>query len=466
MKKHFHRKTIIAFLLLGCMLFSACGKKPPSGDRYEVVDGKIVLVPGGTEDVIHTGYENGPSPGEAATDPGVEITDGTALFPDEAYNSLQAGDALIDTLKARLLTACDACREIYLAADKGTAMNVTLSTADLSAMLSAIAAAGYSAQDSNGAFNMQGYEALDDFASKAAYGQDDVNGTYMIVYPDGHISAFLLSRAEGRWHLYSSSAAWNDDGSARIYSEGRYAVGKVRYTAKGWLIYNRDTSDFDENQRANTDSYVMLRVLPMDSEAKTLCQRYVEPVGYFENNLFLTNWDENYFTPIDFNSLYAYIFAMYNGTEMLSSYNARSYYHTVAGTKLYLIPQDIFENNVGVYFRIDSGTLRAISDYTAQLRGYLFLGYDTDYYNVTPRTPFPEVVSYTYNSNGTITMVVDAVNKWYGTDKSFRHELTVRPGNGNTFQYVSNRLLEAEETMLPAQKLAEMLNVERAKTPY
>ena len=446
MKKLFHRKTIIAFLLLGCMLFSACGNKQPSGDRYEVVDGKIVLVPGGTEDVIHTGYENGPSPGEAA-----------------AYNSLQAGDALIDTLKARLLTACDACREIYLAADKGTAMNVTLSTADLSAMLSAIAAAGYSAQDSNGAFNMQGYEALDDFASKAAYGQDDVNGTYMIVYPDGHISAFLLSRAEGRWHLYSSSAAWNDDGSARIYSEGRYAVGKVRYTAKGWLIYNRDTSDFDENQRANTDSYVMLRVLPMD---KTLCQRYVEPVGYFENNLFLTNWDENYFTPIDFNSLYAYIFAMYNGTEMLSSYNARSYYHTVAGTKLYLIPQDIFENNVGVYFRIDSGTLRAISDYTAQLRGYLFLGYDTDYYNVTPRTPFPEVVSYTYNSNGTITMVVDAVNKWYGTDKSFRHELTVRPGNGTTFQYVSNRLLEAEETMLPAQKLAEMLNVERAKTPY
>ena len=47
-----------------------------------------------------------------------------------------------------------------------------------------------------------------------------------------------------------------------------------------------------------------------------------------------------------------------------------------------------------------------------------------------------------------------------------RHELTVRPGNGSTFQYVSNRLLEAEETMLPAQKLAEMLNVERAKTPY
>ena len=150
------------------MLFTACGKKQQKGDRYEVVDGKIVVVPAETDDVIHTGYETGPSPGEAAADPGVEITDGTAIYPDEEYNSLQEGDALIDTLKARLLTACDACREIYLAADKGTAMNVTLSQADILSMLSAIAAAGYSAQDSNGAFNMQGYEALDDFASKAA----------------------------------------------------------------------------------------------------------------------------------------------------------------------------------------------------------------------------------------------------------------------------------------------------------
>ena len=65
-----------------------------------------------------------------------------------------------------------------------------------------------------------------------------------------------------------------------------------------------------------------------------------------------------------------------------------------------------------------------------------------------------------------ITMVVDAVNPWYGSDKSFRHELSVRPGNGVNFQYVSNRVLEADSTMLPGQKLSAMLNVERAKTPY
>ena len=465
----YNGKNLIALLLLCCLLFSSCGKQQPRTEHYEVVDGKIVLVEGDEgdgADIIHTGYDD-PAPGEAASADGTLSSDGAAGFPDdEEYNSLQEGDAQIGALQARLLTACDASREIYLAADKGTARNVTLSANDIASMLTAIAGAGYPAQDSAGNFDLQGYEIMDSFCTAAAYSAEDTSGTYMIVYPDGHISAFMLSRTDGVWHLYSTSAAWNEDGTTRIYSEGRYAVGNVRYTSKGWLIYTRDTSDFDENQRSNTDAYVMIRVMPLSAEAKTLCQRYVEPVGYFENNLFITDWNEQNFAPIDFNSLYAYIFAMYNGTEMLSSYNARTYYHSVASTKLYLVPQDIFENNVGVYFRVSSQTLRAISDYVPELKGYLFLGYDTDYFNVTPRTPFPEVVSYTYNADGTITMVVDAVNPWYGSDKSFRHELTVRPGSGVNFQYVSNRVLEADSTMLPSQKLSAMLNVERAKTPY
>ena len=60
-------------------------------------------------------------------------------------------------------------------------------------------------------------------------------------------------------------------------------------------------------------------------------------------------------------------------------------------------------------------------------------------------------------------MIVDAVNPWYGTDKAFRHELTVRPGNGSSFTYVSNKLYDDPSNILPAQKLSDMLNVEREK---
>ena len=454
---------ILAFLLLAALLLPGCGKQTQQGTHYEIIDGKIVEVRPQEEAVIHEGYDvPAPAPGEASAG-STEISDGVASWQDEEYNSLAEGDPNIERLKARLLTVCDAAREAYMAADKGSTMNVTLSVANLASMLQAIGNAGYPAQDSNGLLNMQACTNLDIFARMADETNADVEGSYFIVYPDGHISGFMLVRESGRWHLYSSSIAWNEDGSVRIYSQGRYAVGTVRYTQKGWMIYTRDTSDFDENQRANTDSYVMIRVLPVESEARRLCSLYVEPVGYFENNLFTTSWNEAYLTPIDFNSLYAYIFGMVNGTDMLSTYNIRYYYKAVGGTKLYLIPRDTFEYNVDQYFRIDHSFLRSISDYSSSLGGYFFLGYDRDYYNVTPRTPKPEVVSYTYNANGTITMIVDAVNPWYGTDKAFRHELTVRPGNGSSFTYVSNKLYDDPSNILPAQKLSEMLNVEREK---
>ena len=453
---------LTVLLIAVSVLLSGCGEKAQDRIRYEIIDGKIVKIQADEEQVIYNGYyEPSSVPSEAAAGD-TEITDGIA-WQKEEYNSLSDGDPAIERLKARLITACDAARESYLSAEKGSTMNVTLSTASLASMLTAIGNAGYPAQDSNGDLNMQSYQLLDAFGHTASETRADTEGNYFIIYPDGHISGFMLVREGGVWHLYSSSAAWNENGSVRIYSEGRYAVGTVRYTQKGWLIYTRDTSDFDENQRANTDSYVMLRVLPLDSEAKMLCSRYVEPVGYFENNLFITNWNEANFTPVDFNSLYAYIFGMVNGTDMLSVYNIRFYYKAVGGTKLYLIPRDTFEYNVDQYFRIDHAFLRSISDYSAAYGGYFFLGYDRDYYNVTPRTPKPEVVGYSYNSNGTITMVVDAVNPWYGTDRAFRHELTVRPGNGNSFTYVSNTLIEDSGNLLPAQKLSEMLNVEREK---
>lgn len=444
--------------LAGAAVLSACGKTKNDQVRYELVNGQVVIA----------GEESQPEEEifpEAGTFDTSQINEGTA-YVKEAYNS-QASDVngVLAKLKEDLGKAADACREAYISAYKGEAVNVSLSDEGMASMLNAIGEAGYSACDSLGEFDMRAYSAMDSFGRRISTEEGNISGTYFVVYRDGHLSGFTLARESGVWHIYSASAAWNDDCSYRVYSEGRYAVGKAEYTEKGWLIYSRDTSDFDENQKANTDSYIMIKVLPADPEARALCKKYVECVGYFENNLFTTDWSEANMVPIDFNSLYAYVFALYNGTDMLSSYNVRTYYKAVAGTRLYLVPEDIFENNTGVYFNIGKSTLRAISDYSSQLGGYFFLGYNTDYFNVTPRTPFPEVVAYEYNSNGTITLTVDAVNKWYGTDRAFRHILTVRP-EGNAFKFVSNTLVQDEANIIPAQKLSVMLDVERTKTDY
>ena len=445
------KKTVLIFMVL-CFVLCGCGKK--SGPEYKIEDGHIVYSAGGEPQIDN-----------AADTVGVEGSadnEGRAVFANEEYNSIASEDSgRVSELRNNLNTAASACAEIYAAADKGEGVNVSLSYQTIAEMMAAIANAGFSVADSTNSVNMQGYHSMDEFG-KSTMQPGNVSGKYFIIYPDGHLSAFELYREGQVWHLLSMSGAWNEDNTIRIFSEGRYAVHSLEYTEKGWLIYSRDTSDFDENQKSNNGSYTMVRVLPYDAKLRSLATQYVEPIGYLENNLFITDWTNANFGPVDFNTLYAYLFGMYNGTEMLSSYNVRNYYKSVAGTRLYLVPAQTFEDVVQNWFEIDSSALKAISDYSFARGGYFFLGYNRDYFNVTPRTPEPEVVAYTENSDGTITMTVDAVNTWYGTDRAFRHILTVRPEKGG-FKFISNSLVADENSILPEQKLAAMTDVEISK---
>ena len=110
--------------------------------------------------------------------------------------------------------------------------------------------------------------------------------------------------------------------------------------------------------------------------------------------------------------------------------------------------------------------LKNISDYSSRLGGYFFLPYSEDSYNVVPHTAEPEVTDYWYNSDGTLTMRVDARNEWYGTDRAFSHEVTVREDGSGGFKYVSNTLIADENSIIPTCQLSGQLDIERAKTQY
>ena len=463
--RNLKKSYLIFFIICLAVTLSACGKaSKDDAPHYEVIDGQIVEIAGNVsseEDEVITGYEQSYAAGEYS---GTAVDDGVAMnFSNEEYNSIEKADAtLVAEVKDTVNAAADACRDIFADADKGEGINVDLSNETVAKMVEAIGAAGIPAIDSNGRCNMAAYEIMDDFGRSIYVSSALIRGTYVTVYPDGHLSAFCLIRESGTWYLIGISGDWETGNRFRTFSEGRYSVGGVSYTEKGWLIYSRNTTDFDDNQKANTDAYTMVRVLPYDANCRYLASAYVKPVGYLENNLFTTNWSSANLGPVDFNSLYAYLFGMYRGTDMLSSYNVRSYYKAVGGTRLYLVPTAEFEEIVQNWFDIDSATLKNISDYSSKYGGYFFLGYNRDYYNVIPRTPTPEVVEYRNNPDGSITMTVDAVNPWYGTDCAFRHILTVMPTKTG-FRYVSNELVESEDNILPEQKLSMMLDVEKTE---
>lgn len=382
------------------------------------------------------------------------------------YDSIGKADPTeVQQVKDSLMNAVEACREIYAAAEKNDTFNVVLPDSTVHEMVCKIGSLGYPAIDSLDRWDMESSATIIEFGQLLNI-VDDLSCTYYVVYPDGQICAFHLSRSLGEWNLISMTMRWNKDGSPGTITRGQYRIGNVRYTDKGWLIYDRDFQSFDDNQRSNTSEYVFVRTLPYDSTKRALARKYIEPIGYFENNLFTTTWTQWNFDPIDFNSLYAYLFGMYHGTEMLSSYNIANYYSAVDGTSLFVVPTERFEEVVQYYFDIDSTYLKNISDYNSRAGGYFFVGYTTHYYNVTPRTPEPEVVDYHYNSDGSVTMRVDAVNKWYGTDRAFTHEVTVYEYESGRVKYISNTLIDAPDNIIPENKLCVQLDIERKKTSY
>ena len=490
----FRKKKIVSLLIITAMcmtLLSACGKKTDK-ITYEIVDGQIVeIVPDGyqgdTDASGQSASSVSPTPqqiistAEPTREPSGNTNDVVSYSPNgeidnyiapsdtsptadsipssteavqEEYNSISSESSeRISALERDFENAVNACHDIYESADKGQGINVTLSSATIAELITAVGNAGYPAIDSNNDFNMQCHDAMHQFGLSVRT-DTDTQGTYFVIYSDGHMSAFQLYRQSGKWHLLAMSS---EIGQFKIYegSKGRYSVDSVEYTDNGWLIY----------LRSGNTKYEMVRVRQTDSYARQLCARYIEPVGYLENNLFTTTWSETNIGPVDFNSLYAYLFGMYNGTDMLSSYNVRNYYKAYGGTRIYIVPTGTFESVVQTYFNVDSSVLKSISDYSGSLGGYMFLGYNRDYYNVTPKTPFPDVIAYESNNNGSITLTVNAVNAWYGTDKAFQHKLTVFPESGG-FKYVSNELVYNENNIIPEAKLSEMLNVERAKSVY
>ena len=71
---------------------------------------------------------------------------------------------------------------------------------------------------------------------------------------------------------------------------------------------------------------------------------------------------------------------------------------------------------------------------------------------MTPKTPSPEVTDYWYNSDGSLTLKVDAVYPAYGTDCAFTHELTVMETEDG-FKYLSNYVYNSENNIFPEMVL-------------
>lgn len=371
-------------------------------------------------------------------------------------SKLQSGDPLSDMV----LQTATVCHEIYQATEQGASFNVVLSEQTILEMVNAVADLGHAVIDQNGSLDMRNPNTMLEYGiALQTESSIDTQAMYFTIYNDGHIGANLFSGTQ----LRSLSADFTS--TPEIYMDIVTELKSISFTEKGWLIYERDLSGQNSTKAFNLDPHTMVRITPLSDDLRSLCNTYIASIGYSENNLFTIDWTETSPQTLDLASLYAMLFGFEHNGETLTWYSAKKYYSQAPNSDLFLIPQAEFEETIQTYLNISTSEIRSIPEYNASAKAYYFLGWQTGYYSVVPRIPVPEVVDAWANPDGTITMVTDAVFSWYGTDRAFRHEVTVRPTPNGGFQYVGNKVLEDDnnifyDCLLPSQRHAELLRIQ------
>ena len=175
------------------------------------------------------------------------------------------------------------------------------------------------------------------------------------------------------------------------------------------------------------------RILPLDEKCRELCDRYILPVSYFSNNLFLTDWDAGSMDRIEFNDLYDFLYEMKYGEKLDEE--------AAAGG----IPKAQFEEVVLTYFDISVEQLEKYARYDAAAGVYPWEPVNA-WNRVRQVQPFPEVVRCEENQDGTCTLYVEGILIVAGDDRAFRHRVTMRERDGG-WVYVANDIDEGESSV-------------------
>ena len=311
----------------------------------------------------------------------------------------------------------------------------TLGSLDIMrSMVARLGENGYVAVDSGNQIDMVQAEQAFDFCK--AVDEKEMDELTIIVVMEMGIRKFDLKTEDGNVNIVRGYYQYDQDGSLQNRSTVSYPADFWQYTEEGYLIFE-GSCFLDESYiltLSDTPEHTMLRILPLDEKCREYNRKYILPVGYEQNNLFLCNWSEDDFGDLDFYDLFDRFYPMMHSQPV--PYMADE---NLGVGAVYQVPEGLFEKVIRAYFNMDRETLRSKTTYISELAAYEYRPrgfYEVEY----PDIAYPEVVSYTENGDGTVTLYINAVYPNGNMSKEFSHTTVIRPLSEDSFQYVSNEI--------------------------
>ena len=298
---------------------------------------------------------------------------------------------------------------------------------------------GYPAVDSRNQIDMTEAEQVEWFCEMVDT-QEEAEITIIEVSYLGGFVKYDLETKDGNVDVVRSYYKY-ENGNMKREVTGSYQAEYWNYTEDGYLMFSGVwfSEELYVLTLSGAEEHTALRVQPLDETYRELSRKYLLPIGFEQNNMFIVDWSEDDFGDLNFYDMYDLLYEKINGTY--TPYVADG---NLGVGAVYQIPKDNFESVIMAYFNIDSETLQSKTIYYAENETYEYKprGFEEVEY---PEYPYSEVVGFTENSDGTLTLTANVVFPYAGNSKVFAHEVVVRPLENGGVQYVSNRIIPSED---------------------
>ena len=326
---------------------------------------------------------------------------------------------------------------IYRNADKGDSLNVVLDNKSICKMIKKIKQQGYSVTVSEDYSNMENYKRFSSFLAKAQKKQKG-SGVIYEVHSEGSIGREKFIYDGKDMFLLASNASWDDNGKPIITFVSYTRIKKWRYSRKGWFCYELCVPEYPDVTEM-VDGSCLIRIKPMSDNKRKLSRKCVRGLAYQGNNILCSNWDQEHMQKIDYNGLYEYLYAM----KYKKKFNGKKY---PSG-----IPKDQFEQLIMEYLPVSREEIEKYASYNEKKKTYDWMRLGC--FNYAPNffgTSIPEVTKIKHNSNGTVTLTVDAVCEMVLCNEAvITHELTVKFYKDGSFRYLGNKILNGGIKEIP-----------------
>ena len=378
---------------------------------------------------------------EEVWEPLVEIEDSETVTEEEndtetsidsAYWFIpQASDCLIleeekEQLQSTVLSAAESVREIYKDIVIADAPSYSSGINEFTheqrkAVVEQLGRSGLVSVEEDTA--MQNHEVIETFYADYLDGRDSMV-TVFEVYRDGLIGAVTFIYRKGELQTYYIGIRWKEGGIPEIQGTSVSNVAEIKLTEKGYFIYAY------EYVIAHASLRQYWRIEPLPEDCRELTEKYISGLSYVNYNVLVTNWDSSNVEDILMPCMYEDIYRISTGENLK--------------TEDWKIPAEEYERIMTTYFPVSVEQLREHCGYDEGSNSY---EYEMIY--ASPYPPFGEVVDYTKNADGTITLIVDGVWPDYNSDLAFRNTVVVLPFEDGTFRYLSNSIEQIELELPP-----------------